>query len=65
MFVEGQAFLQSYDLAPHPLPPLPSVRRQQVVSLSQSFCVSRSSLLTGGAVGEEPNLKSARKPGPL
>ncbi len=34
---EDQAFSPSYDLAPFPYPPPPL---QQVVSLSQPFCVS-------------------------
>jgi hypothetical protein len=37
-FTEHQAFLRSYDSAPHPPPSL--VARQKVVSLSQSSCVS-------------------------
>ncbi len=36
---EGQALPPSYDLAPPTSPPLP-FSHQQVVSLSQSFCVS-------------------------
>ncbi len=39
MITEGQAFLRSYVSAPHP--PVPTfLSRQQVASLSQSFCVS-------------------------
>ncbi len=40
--------------------------REQVVSLSQSFCVSLGSiLLTGEVAGEEPKHTTSRKPGPL
>jgi hypothetical protein len=39
-YIEDQAFSLSYDLTPPPL------SRQQVVSLSQSPCVSRVELLT-------------------
>ncbi len=54
-FVEDQAFLQSYDWAPR-LPPSP-LFPQQVVSLSQSTCVTTVVLTMtgGGGVGEEPN----------
>jgi hypothetical protein len=38
LFIEGQVFLLSNDLAP--APPLPSISRQQVVSLAKSSCVS-------------------------
>ncbi len=43
--MEDQAFLGSYDSAPRPPPPL-----QQIVSLSQSSCVSPVQL-TEGRVG--------------
>jgi hypothetical protein len=52
-------------LLAHPLTP---VTRQQVVSLSQSSCVSLVELTDGkggGRVGEEPNHRIARMPGPL
>ncbi len=47
----------------------PSPSRQQVVSLSQSSCVSSDELTDGrgggGVSGEEPNHTTARKSGPL
>ncbi len=52
-------------LLPHPLP---SLSRQQVVSLSQSSCVSPVELFDGregGGLGEKPNHTTARKPGSL
>jgi hypothetical protein len=51
-FIEVKAFLQSYDSASRlSLTPFP-LSRQQLVSLSQSSCVSpRSSLLTGYVEG--------------
>ncbi len=55
-FIEDQASSPSYNLTP-PLPPLPPPR-QQVVSFSQSFCVSP-------VKGEEPNNTRGRKTGPL
>jgi hypothetical protein len=62
-FVEDHAFSLSYDFAPPaPLPPLCC---QQVVSLSQSSCVSPVELTGGGGLGEEPNRTAARKPGLL
>jgi hypothetical protein len=49
--------------------PLNLLSRQQVVSLSQSSCVSTPVELTDGrggeGVGEEQNHTIARKPGPL
>ncbi len=66
-FKEDQAFLMSYVSAPIP------VSRQQLVSLSQSFCVSPVDLTQEGGprggecdegMGEEQNHKTARKPGP-
>ncbi len=47
-FIENQAFLLSFDLAP-PHPPPPS--HQQVVSLYQSSCVSRVELSDGRGGG--------------
>jgi hypothetical protein len=49
---------------------LPSLSRQQIVSLSQSSCVSLVELkLTGEGreegIGEQPNHMTVRKPGPL
>jgi hypothetical protein len=49
---------------------LPSLSRQQIVSLSQSYCVSLVELkLTGVGrevgVGEEPDHTTVRKPGPI
>jgi hypothetical protein len=48
-----------YGSSPAPL------SRQQVVSRSQSPCVSPFSSLLMVGVGEEPNYTTARKPGPL
>jgi hypothetical protein len=51
-------------LLAHPLP----LARQQVVSLSQSFCMSPVELSggrDGEGVGEEPIYNAVRKPGPL
>jgi hypothetical protein len=50
--------------------PLKLLSRQQVVSLSQSSCVSTPVGFTDGremrdGEGEEPNHTTARKPGPL
>ncbi len=54
---------------PSPPPPPPPQSRQQVASLSQSFCVSLVVLLTGEGggkgLGEELNHTIARKAGPL
>jgi hypothetical protein len=64
-FLEDQAFLPSYDLAPAQSPA--PVFRQQVLFLGLPVC-RRSSLLTGDSwegVGEEPNHTTAGKPGPL
>jgi hypothetical protein len=63
---ENQSFLWSYDSASRLPPSLLSP--VQVVSLSQSSCVSTDELTDGGegeGVGEEPNNKTARKPSPL
>ncbi len=46
---EDQAFSPSYNLATSPYP----FSHQHIISLSQSSCVSRSSLLTGGGGGGE------------
>jgi hypothetical protein len=67
MMYRGPGFLAVYDSAPRPHPP-PSC--QQVVSLSQSSCVSPVELNNGGEEGkgrvdEEPNHTTAKKPGPL
>ncbi len=66
-FLEDQAFLRSYDSAPRP-PPIP-LSRQQVISFSQSSCVSPVELTDRrggkGVHGQEPNHKTARKPGPI
>jgi hypothetical protein len=62
-FIEGQAFLPSYDSAPPP-----QLSRQQVVSLSQSSCglpVEPTDGRWGDGVDEEPNLTTMRKSGPL
>ncbi len=56
-FIEYQALSPSYDLA---RPPPPPSSRHQVVSLSESSCVSPVDL-----VGEEPNHTTTREPGPL
>jgi hypothetical protein len=43
-------------------------RRRQVVSLSQSLCVSQVELTGGGGgvvMGEEPNHTTAKRPGSL
>jgi hypothetical protein len=61
-FIEDQAFLQSYDSAPR-LPP-PPYSRQQVFSLSQSFCVSPLEL-EGDGGGQVAKSTTARKPSPL
>jgi hypothetical protein len=47
--LENQAFLRSYDSAPRP--PLPHLHRQQLVSLSQSSCVSPVQLTDGRGGG--------------
>ncbi len=58
-FVEDQAFPPSYDLAPPPT--LSPLSGHQVVSLSQSFCVSPFELTDGrggeGVQGEDPNAR--------
>jgi hypothetical protein len=48
-FIEHQALLQSYDLAPRQ----PSSPRQQLASLSQSSCVLPVELTHGGGGGGE------------
>ncbi len=48
-FIEDQAFLRSYDSAPRP-PPSP-FSHQQVVSLSQSSCVTGQAYWRGGGGG--------------
>ncbi len=60
-FIENQAFLLSFDLAPPPpASPLPVSKLSLFISLP--VC-RRSSLLTGEGVGEEePNHTTARKP---
>ncbi len=62
-FIEAQASLRSYDMAPRPSP----FSRQQVVSLSHSSYVSPIELtdIRGGGVGKEPNHMTARKLGLL
>jgi hypothetical protein len=55
-FIEDQAFLRSYDLAPLPLLPSPISK----MSLFLSLPVCR-----GGGVSQEPNHSNARKPSPL
>jgi hypothetical protein len=67
LFIELQAFSLSRDLAPPPPPP-PFTSRQQVVSLSQSSCVSPVGITVGigrEGVGEESIYMTARKTGPL
>jgi hypothetical protein len=58
-FLEGQAFLRSYDSAPcPPTSPFPP-SREQVVSLSQFSSVSPVELTDGrrgGGLGEEPKI---------
>jgi hypothetical protein len=49
----------SYNLDPRPSPA--PLSREQVVSLSRSFCVPQIEL-TAGRRGEEPNHATARKP---
>ncbi len=56
-FIEDQALSMSYNLAPRP--PSAPLSREQVVSLSQSFCVPPIELTDGGR-GEEPNHATAR-----
>ncbi len=56
-FIEDQACSPSYDLAPLP-PPFPLLR-QQVLSLSQSSCVSAVEL-TDGSVGWGVGAKSSK-----
>ncbi len=57
IFIEDQALLRSYELAP-PQPPS-TLSLQQAVSLSQSSCVSSVELTDGRGggrgMGEEPN----------
>ncbi len=59
-FVEDQAFLQSYDWAPR-LPPSP-LSPQQVVSLSQSTCVSTVELTDGSGKGGQGAQSNAENP---
>ncbi len=60
-FMEDQAFLPSYHLAPPTTFPL---SREQVVSRSQSSCMSPVDL-SDGRRGKEPNHMTPRKRGPL
>jgi hypothetical protein len=55
MIYGGPAFLGSYDSAPRTPPP--PLSRQQIVSISQSYCVSPI-LLTGGRGGGGPGGRS-------
>ncbi len=61
LFIEGQAFLWSYDSAPHPLLPA------SCLSFSVSVCCCSTSLAGEGGVGVgvEPNHMIATKPGLL
>ncbi len=63
-FIEGQAFLLSYDSAPRPPPTLSSVGK-----LYQRYIGEKERQLADGrggkAVGVEPNETTARKPGLL
>ncbi len=64
-FIEDQAFLPSYELAPPPLfPPLPSA---SCLSFSVFLCVVVQAYWRERreGVGEEPNHTLARKPCPL
>ncbi len=61
IYIEGQAFLLSYDLAPRP-PPLPSV--SCTADTKEGW--ERETPADGrGDMGEEPNHTTAGKPGPL
>ncbi len=63
-FIEGQAFSQSYNLAPTPPPPpVPSVSDRR----HKGRLRKRNNLLrgTGEGVGEESNHTTAKKPGPV
>jgi hypothetical protein len=65
MIYRGLGFLAVDHLAP---PHRLTLSREQVISISQSSCVSLVELLTGEegeVVGKEPNHTTARKPGPL
>jgi hypothetical protein len=62
IYREYQAFSPSYDLAPPP--PFPPFFLQQIVSLSQSFCVLMTDLTEGRGgkgAGEKPNHSTAIK----
>jgi hypothetical protein len=48
---------------PHPLPPSPLTNFSLFLSLP--VCRQVELILTGEGVGEEPNLMTSRKPGPL
>jgi hypothetical protein len=53
---DGQAFLRSYDSTQRPSPSPPPISRQQVVSLSQSYCVSPiTGDMRGGGGGRARN----------
>jgi hypothetical protein len=62
-FTEEQAFLRSYDSAPHPPSSLPPLSGEQFVSLSQSSCVSPVELTYGREKrgGEEPTKSHDRE----
>ncbi len=66
MNYRGAGFLANIGFGSSPIP-LPPFTRQQVVSHSQSSCVSPDELTDvggGGGGGEESNHTAARKPGP-
>jgi hypothetical protein len=68
LFVKGQAFSRTYDLAPRPtLPPSSPSPVSKLDRRHTGKLRKRDSLLTEGGkgVGEEPNHTNARKPGPL
>jgi hypothetical protein len=56
-FIEDQAFLPSYNLAPLPLLPVRKLYRRHAGRLRKT-----KKLLTGEGVGEKPNHTRARKP---
>ncbi len=62
LFIEGQAFLRSYDSAPR-ASSSPSLPSASCLSFTVLLCVSGRE--KGEEVGVEPNHATARKPGPL
>jgi hypothetical protein len=70
LFVEGQAFSQSYDLAPRPSIPVSLVvvtchKARQATHRTTEKARQLSDGRGGKGVGEEQNYTTARKPSPL